>query len=208
MFLRRFGLLVISATLLSAGCTGSRLGETNPLVWSDARPDPVLVSGAQVRTRYRQYVSPCLEDVFVVHRGTYVKTFAELQPLVRPIDSPEAALAYRYLLQRVEIERDETLEALAQTTPLDFYAGERAVYGKYVAGDAARWGVPHEPAVETVKGAIVITRPSFRPEGLVEDARVELVRETFHRDGNYQRAVVRVLERGKEALVYQPPPLL
>jgi hypothetical protein len=211
---RRLRLLVASVALLSAGCAGSRLGDPNEMAWTDDRTHPALVTGAKVRSRYLRYTCPCIEDVFVVHRGTFVKTFAELRPLVRPIDTPEAALAYRSLLSDVEIERDTTLEALEQTTPLDFYAAEKPVYGTYVASDAARWGVPDEPAIETTPDAIVITRPCYRLERhvtpgtddwTVEEPRVELVRETFHRDGRYRREVVRVLERGDAARVHAPP---
>lgn len=217
--MRSRSLVVVALLGALVGASACRsAGDPNRKTWYPPQAHEALQVGATVRASYYPMICPSTSDYYVARRdGSFVKTFDQLRPVLRPIDTPERALAYQKLLRKIQIERDETLTALQWTTPLRFDEGDEPSYAAYVAADAARWGVGKEPAIEARGDVVVITRPSYRMvETIDENGKawvlgegvVELVRESIHRDGRYERDVVRVLEEGKAAEVYQPAPLL
>ncbi len=212
--MRRTGTSLLLLFLISA-C--AKPFDQNEMVWSQPLSYPCLKPGVTVRSHPYRYIDPAIGETYVIRRDrTRVRTFAELQTVLRPIDTLEIAVWYRRLLGMIELERDEALTALDQSLPLELHDGDSAFYGVYVASDATRWNVPHEPVIETTAEIIVITQPTFRRSWLYDEtgdwvpglAFVELVREVFYRDGRYEREIVRELERGKSALVHEPAPLI
>lgn len=208
--------LISLCLLLLSGCSSAR--DPNAKTWTASTPHAALQPGVTMRGSYDPMMCPCVPDYFVVRRdGSFVKTFDQLQAVLRPIDSEHRALAYRKLLGWIVLERDETLKALQWTAPLEFDEGEQPFFGVYVAADAERWGVGHKPVIEVTEQQITITQPSFRiietigengQAMILGDGVVELVREGIHRDGRYEREVLRVLEEGESARVHQPAALL
>ncbi len=198
--------------LTATGCVaGGRTTE-----WTQAS-NAALQDGVTLRGSFDPMMCPCAPDWHVAKQDrSFVTTFDELRAVLRPIDTPERAVAYRELLQTLDIERDDAREALRYSTPLTFKDEETSRREIYTAADAERWNVPHEPVVETTAGRIVITQPMYMQMYYSEDGMfshmdvpvVELVREVFHRDGNYERETLRELERGDAASVYEPFPLL
>lgn len=212
-------LFVVSASPWMAGCRSSGGQDTvGSPSWTRPEPHPLLKSCAATRESYYPMICPTVYTPHVLRsNGQFVKTFDELRPLLKPIETREQALAYRRLLGDIEIQRDETLKQLQWARPLDFHDGDKPSYGVYVAADAARWNVGREALVAAWEDRFVITQPAYRMvETIDENGKawvlgegvVELVRETIHRDGRYEREVVRVLEEGQAAAVYQPAPLL
>lgn len=224
----RVGSLALVLAILSA-CASTRdsgdldsgdldLGDLDSeLTWTPKESNPALQRGVTVHGSYYPSICPFAPTWYVAKRdGSHVRTFDELRAVLRPIDTVERALAYRDLLGDIQLERDELLDAQRRTTALDFHPGPRPFFGVYVQANADKWKVGTEPVIETVGETIVITQPSYRyidstdAEGKpvhLGFGNVELVQDTFHRDGRYERHVVRTLEEGEAARIHQPAPL-
>lgn len=202
-------LATLCLAMLVVGCKSSRCcpapGNQPEMVWTDPEPHRLLQAGVTTRAHLLKDVTPRVGDLYVVKRdGSHVKTFDELRAVLRPIETKEQALAYRRLLASMQLERSERLTALQYSTSVRFHEGDEAVFGVYVATQADRWQVGREPVIEQEEDAVVITGPVFRRLGDTSEGVVELVRETIHRDGRYERELVRVLETGEAALVHRP----
>ncbi len=205
----RVVVVVVVALSLLAGCSGVGQADINEKQWARPLESPVLTKGTTVRFWHYKHISPPMGESHVVDRhGRFVDTMSGLRRVLRPIDTEDKALAYRRLLADVELKRDDALAALERSTPLEFHDGERAFYGVYIAANAEKWNVGREPVVEDTGEAFVITQPTFRRGEDWSSGDVELTRETIHRDGRYEREVLRVLETGKPAMVHQPAPLI
>ena len=212
-------LLGATLALSIPGCHRCDPGPAKPhdpyeMGWTELS-HPALQAGASRRAYHALWATQFVGDWYVFRAdGTRVRTLEELRTVLRPLDTEELVLAYRDLIGTVDIERDESLIALKETTPL-VYRDERAYGGLYDGEDAQRWDVGRERVVEEKADGFVITEPSFRwwfryhEDGDLSPIKmtVELVRETIGRDGSYRREVVRLLEEGKSAAAYQPMPL-
>ncbi len=208
------------AVLPSLGaCRSRHASDGDGTRWTRPKSSPVLAEGAYLRGTYNDSILPLIVRWYVFADGTRVDTREELRTHLRPIETTEQALAYRTLLADVHVEGSQGGLLHKMGSPLTFNPeGRRDRNAEYDAGDAERWGIPAGTVATREGDVFVFRRPHFAfyddpgpvPPNVVRGwtTKVEHVEERIHRDGRYERIVLKVLEEGDQATApYQTMPI-
>lgn len=210
--------LLAPAVTFVCGCRSADEAGPGPLRWTKAETSPLLSSDVTLRASYYPCMSPTVYDTYAFLNGRKIGTLDELRHHVVPLDTEAKALAYRDLLAEVRLEGDDDVFPLAHGHSLTYRPAFRQWMTEYGDAEVARWDVAKERKITQHADRFEIVEVQYRhipdrspPEPnivKVGTEAVELVLETIHTDGRYERTVLRTLLHGHEASKYGPAPLL
>jgi hypothetical protein len=184
--------------LLAAACAGR---------WRDAgtRAHPALTDGAVLATNERGRGTSLERRVSVVSDGVKVESGAvdDVLPYVRPLDTPEAAIAYSELAREIPLVDSGAIGAMLRFDgSIDGPGGN----GKFSRADAAFWGVSTTPTARPYGGGFEVTRvvlltavPNPDMPRFGQPWRVVLLREVVFPDGRIRRVDHKTLTNGEDA---------
>ncbi len=193
----RILLLLLFAPLL-AGCASR---------WKfiSAEDNPALRPGAQIVTfeRGRGERHERRVDVRVDGDDVSVTTVDDVMPYVRPIETPEAAIAYSALVRELGVTDAGAHGRLVRPdATLSGYGSG----GRYSAADAAVWRIPLEPTAHPNAGGFEVSRVVLQPPGqhpllptVVTPWRLLYVREIVFKDGTIRFVDEHTLTNGEDA---------
>src|SRR5262249_37438456 len=144
-------------------------------------------------------------QVCVVSGGVAVMTGTvdDVMPYVRPIDTPEAAIAYSELAREVPLSDAGAVGALLRFDPSLAGPGGN---GKFAKNAAAFWGVATAPTARPYGGGFEVTRvvlyspvPDPHIPRFSRPWRVVLLKEVVFADGRIRRNDEKTLTNGQDA---------
>jgi hypothetical protein len=166
---------------------------------------PALAPDARIAVLTRDRGAERRMAIRVGERDVDVRSVDDLMSHARPIDSPEAAIAYSDLVRRVRVE-DSGAKGIA-LRPDAALAGAGGS-GRYSRSDAAAWGVEFLPSARPFAGGFEVTHLVLLPPAphpVLRGAspwRLVLMREVVLPDGRLRAVEEKTLTNGNDAARY------
>jgi hypothetical protein len=194
--MRRASLTLL--VLLAAACASG---------WREAgtRTHAALNEGALLSTSERGRGTSLERHVSVVSGGVAIETglVDDVLPFVRPLDTPDAAIAYSELAREVPLVDSGAAGALLRFDPSLQGPGGN---GKFSRTDAAFWGVTTAPTARPYGGGFEVTRvvlyspvPDPDMPRYAKPWRVVLLKEVVFPDGRVRKVDEKTLTNGQDA---------
>jgi hypothetical protein len=167
-----------------------------------------LRSGARIVTseRGRGVEHERRTEIRVDGRDVAAHTVDRVMSYARPIDTPEAAIAYSELVRKLAVADSGAQGLVVRPDPT---IDGRGSGGRYSRADAAAWGIDFEPTATPYAGGFEVSRVVlFAPIAhqvlthVASPWRLVRVREVVFKDGTIRKLQETTLSNGQDAARY------
>jgi hypothetical protein len=170
-----------------------------------AEENAALVEGAQIATfeRGRGASHEHRTEVRAGGDDQSVTSVDRVMKYTRPLDTPEAAIAYSDLVRLLGVTDAGAVGVAVRPDPR---LTGRGANGRYSRDDAAAWGIDFEPEAKPYAGGFEISRVVLLPPAehpvlphSPTPWKLVLVREVVFRDGTIRALDTKTLTNGQDA---------
>jgi hypothetical protein len=171
-----------------------------------AESHPALRDGAQIATfeRGRGAQHERRYDIRFDGKDGDTPTIESVMEYARPIDSPEAAIAYSALVRELGVVDAGVRGLIVRPDPTIEGPGSG---GRYSRADAAIWRIDFLPTARPYSGGFEVTRVVLMPPtphpfmpNVSTPWRLLLVREVVFKDGTFKTVDEKTLSDGQDAV--------